>query len=106
MLTFSTILSPDGHHEVNELEFDTHLSEQYISPETSLPYYQAYQVNVPCKGLVLDVKIPFHAGEMAREGSNSNNTILFEAYATINGTINGKTITGYGVPEQKRAQGS
>jgi len=105
-LTFSTILYPDGHHEVNELEFDMHLSERFISPETNLPYYQAYQVNVPRKGLVLDVKIPIQAGEMAREGFNSNNTILFEAYATINGTINGEYVTGYGVSEQKHAQGT
>ncbi|PVH81200.1 hypothetical protein DL98DRAFT_531376 [Cadophora sp. DSE1049] len=97
----ATVLYPDGHEEVYPINSDVHASDPFISSVTNLTYYGKYNIEIPLKSTSLFVTLPVHAGEMAFDEDPSALTTLFESFATVTGTFDGESVTGWGLSEMK-----
>lgn len=98
---FTTVLFPDGHHEVYPIDGELRLEQPFISAQTGLTYYALSYVRIPGLDAVLRFHQPVAAGEMAQEHQPAAATTLYEGYVDVQGTFQGQNICGWGVAERK-----
>ncbi|KAF2497319.1 hypothetical protein BU16DRAFT_311020 [Lophium mytilinum] len=94
----ATLGFPDGHHEVYALDRDFHPSDPWVSPDTNVTYYKSYQVNVPAKGISLNVSLAMEGGELYNP--DTEGIIIADTFSYFAGTYEGLPITGWGNAER------
>lgn len=100
--SFATVLRTDGTHEVVTVLADLKPEGVWTSKDTNITYYESFTITFPEKKSTLKVTVPFGRQRQHGEfGAADKNVALYEAYATVEGTWEGKRVRGWGISEQK-----
>jgi hypothetical protein len=99
-VSLATLGFPDGHHETYSVEKDFHPRDPWVSPETGITYYRSYQVNIPAKGISLNVSVAMEGGELYNPDDRSKGIIVADTFSWYEGTYEGLPITGFGNAER------
>ncbi|KAF2801323.1 uncharacterized protein BDZ99DRAFT_240450 [Mytilinidion resinicola] len=94
----ATLGFPDGHHEVYALDRDFHPADPWVSKDTNVTYYKSYQVNVPAKGISLNVSLAMEGGELYNP--DTEGIIIADTFSYFEGTYEGLPVTGWGNSER------
>lgn len=95
-------MRPDGHQEVHVVDDPVpSTTNTWISPVTNITYHNEFRLGISSLDLKLDIKRPIRgAGEMSFFAKPSTTTTLFEVPIEFTGTLNGKSVSGFGLSEQ------
>ncbi|KAH8701502.1 hypothetical protein BGW36DRAFT_355661 [Talaromyces proteolyticus] len=99
--SIATILYPDGNHQVFAVDPELHAAKPWVSSTSNITYYSYYQLNIPGKGITLDVNLPWEAGETALDSNPTPANTIADSFAYYNGTFDGTIVRGYGIAEQR-----
>lgn len=94
---FTTVLYPDGHHEVHLVRENIQPSGPFTSSRTNTTYFSRFDIEIPTLNTSLQVRLPRQSGEMTDATASRT---LFEAYAEFTGSFKGSKVAGYGLSEQ------
>ncbi|KAF2811479.1 uncharacterized protein BDZ99DRAFT_497233 [Mytilinidion resinicola] len=100
-VSISTMVFPDGHHEVYPIDPDLHPRNPWVSNVSGLTYYNDYQINIPGKKTSLHSHLWMEGGEATVLADPSIANSINDAFAIFTGTFDGKPVTGWGIQERR-----
>ncbi|OCK74606.1 hypothetical protein K432DRAFT_409722 [Lepidopterella palustris CBS 459.81] len=100
-VSISTLVFPDGHHEVHALDTDFHPWDPWVDPYTNITYYNNYLVNIPSRGIFLHSHLPVEGGQTTVRSDPTRLNSVADSYSTFEGVFDGVPVTGFGITERK-----